>query len=81
MTAQSSSRAIAGLVLPLLAVGLAGCASLLPRGSSEQPSAFDSFEAAQRALEQVVPFRGPNWRRWASTPRAGATSRACHIRR
>lgn len=41
----------------LLCVGLAGCASLLPRGSSEQPSGFDSFEAAQRALEQVLPFR------------------------
>lgn len=57
MMASCLSRALAGLVLPLLAAGLAGCASLLPRGSSEQPSAFDSFEAAQRALEQVVPFR------------------------
>lgn len=41
----------------LLSASLAGCASLLPRGSSEQPSGFDSFEAAQRALEQVLPFR------------------------
>lgn len=57
MTLQLPSRVLACLVLPLLAAGLAGCASLLPRGSSEQPSAFDSFEAAQRALEQVVPFR------------------------
>ena len=57
MTAQLPLRVLAWLVLPLLAAGLAGCASLLPRGSSEQPSAFDSFEAAQRALEQVVPFR------------------------
>lgn len=57
MTARRPSRALAWLVLPLLAAGLAGCASLLPRGSSEQPSAFDSFDAAQRALEQVVPFR------------------------
>lgn len=38
-------------------MSLAGCASLLPRGSSEQPSGFDSFESAQRALEQVLPFR------------------------
>lgn len=44
-------------LVALLSVSLAGCASLLPRGSSEQPSGFDSFEAAQRALEQVLPFR------------------------
>ncbi len=41
----------------LLSASLVGCASLLPRGSSEQPSGFDSFEAAQRALERVVPFQ------------------------
>lgn len=35
----------------------AGRASLLPRGSSKQPAGFDSFEAAQRAREQGVPFR------------------------
>lgn len=51
--ARHSSMALAAL----LSASLAGCASLLPRGSSEQPSGFDSFEAAQRALEQVLPFR------------------------
>ena len=35
---------------------LCGCANLLPRGDSEQPSGFDSFEAAQ-AFDQVVADR------------------------
>lgn len=57
MTGCRSSRTGAWIVVLPLAGLLTGCASLLPRGSSEQPSGFDSFEAAQRALEQVVPFR------------------------
>ncbi len=36
---------------------LAGCAALLPRSLSDQPSGFDSFEAAARALDQAVPYR------------------------
>lgn len=36
---------------------LAGCASLLPKGSSETPSGFDSFEAAREALERVEPYQ------------------------
>ncbi len=35
----------------------AGCSHLLPRESSETLSAFESFEAAQQALERVLPFR------------------------
>lgn len=36
---------------------LAGCAALLPRSLTDQPSGFDSFEAAARALELAVPYR------------------------
>jgi hypothetical protein len=57
MTGRRPSRTGVWIVVLPLAGVLAGCASLLPRGSTEQPSGFDSFEAAQRALEQVVPFR------------------------
>lgn len=41
----------------LLAAGLAGCANLLPRGSSEQPSAFPTYEAAAQAFERAVPYQ------------------------
>lgn len=51
------ARLVLAAAAALLCVVLAGCVSLLPRGSSEQPSGFDSFEAAQHALEQVLPFR------------------------
>lgn len=36
---------------------LTGCGSLLPRGNSEQPSGFDTFEAAAQAFEKVVVYR------------------------
>ena len=36
---------------------LSGCANLLPRGDSEQPSGFDSFEAAAQAFDKVVAYR------------------------
>lgn len=36
---------------------LGGCANLLPRGDSEQPSGFDSFEAAAQAFDKVVAYR------------------------
>jgi hypothetical protein len=39
------------------AAALAGCSALLPSGSSQVRSAFDSFDAARQALEAVVPFR------------------------
>jgi hypothetical protein len=54
---RAPARPLSMALAALLSASLAGCASLLPRGSSEQPSGFDSFESAQRALEQVLPFR------------------------
>jgi hypothetical protein len=39
------------------ALGLAGCTALLPSSSSVSPSSFDSFEAAQAALEKTVPYK------------------------
>ena len=33
---------------------LTGCTHLLPRGASEGPSQFDSFEAAARAFDKIV---------------------------
>jgi hypothetical protein len=39
------------------ALGLAGCTALLPSSSAVSPSSFDSFEAAQAALEKTVPYK------------------------
>lgn len=36
---------------------LGGCASLLPHGDSQQPSGFDSFEAAAQAFDKVQTYR------------------------
>ena len=36
---------------------LCSCANLLPRGDSERPSGFNSFEAAAQAFDAVVPYR------------------------
>jgi hypothetical protein len=41
----------------LLLAGLCGCASMLPRGSITARGVFESFEAAEAALAQVVPYR------------------------
>ena len=38
-------------------IALAGCADLLPRSQSEQPSGFGSFEAAASALDRAEPYR------------------------
>jgi hypothetical protein len=45
-------------MLPCLAAALAitGCATLLPRGTSDTPSTFDSFAQAQAAATRIVPF-------------------------
>jgi hypothetical protein len=40
-----------------LALALAGCSHLLPEQTRTVPTAFEDFAAAQRAVEQVVPFR------------------------
>lgn len=42
-------------MLVLLLLG--GCASLLPRGSTDTPSPFADFEQARQAAERIVPFR------------------------
>lgn len=39
------------------ALWLAGCAALLPHSQSDQPSGFETFEAAAHALDQAVPYR------------------------
>lgn len=36
---------------------LAGCSSMLPRGSSDTPSPFGSYAEAQSAAERIVPFQ------------------------
>jgi hypothetical protein len=45
------------VTLALFAVAVSGCSSLLPRGSSDTPSTFASFEQAQAAVEMVVAFK------------------------
>lgn len=37
--------------------GLAGCAGMLPRGSADLASQFDSFESARQALESLTPYQ------------------------
>lgn len=44
------------LVGGCLGAGLAACGSLLPEGRSDTPLPFDSYEAAQTALDKVKPF-------------------------
>jgi hypothetical protein len=39
-----------------LCLGVAACADLLPRSKSQQPSGFDSFEAAAVALDRALPY-------------------------
>jgi hypothetical protein len=44
--------------LPLLgALLLAGCAEMLPRGSSDTPTPFATYADAQAAAERIQPFR------------------------
>ena len=45
-----------GIVFLSSFILLSGCGSLLPRGGSEQPSGFDTFEAAARAFDEVVAY-------------------------
>jgi hypothetical protein len=45
-----------GLSLLLLCAAIGGCGHLLPQETHSDRSAFDSFESARSALEQVVPF-------------------------
>lgn len=41
----------------LTSLVLAGCATWLPRADTQQPSAFNSFEAASSAFDQIVSYR------------------------
>ena len=45
------------VLILVTALGLAGCTALLPSSSAVSPSSFDSFEAAQGALEKTVPYK------------------------
>lgn len=54
------SKAKAAGIVTLIAVSLAllaGCASLLPKAHSDEPSGFTSFEAARDAFARVEPLR------------------------
>lgn len=57
--AHSVRRARFTAIVLAFAAGalLAGCSSLLPRGSSDAPSPFTSFDQARQAAERIVPFR------------------------
>ena len=48
------ARFLSSLGLALL---LAGCGGMLPRGRSDVPSPFDSYAQAQEAAEKIVPFK------------------------
>lgn len=45
-----------GIILFGSLILLNGCGSLLPRGDSEQPSGFDTFETAAQAFDKVVAY-------------------------
>jgi hypothetical protein len=48
------------LLLPLALLAgtaLAGCTAMLPRGSSDTPSPFQTYAEAQAAVERIVPFK------------------------
>ena len=45
------------IFLLALAAALSACSSLLPGGSIDTPSGFDSFEAAQSAANRIVPLQ------------------------
>lgn len=49
-----SIRATAILAATL---GITGCTSMLPHGSIDAPSLFDSYADAQAAAERIVPFK------------------------
>ena len=40
-----------------IALLLAGCSSMLPRGSTDTPSPFSTYVQAEAAAERIVPFR------------------------
>jgi hypothetical protein len=44
-------------IVVLACAALSACSSLLPRSSSDTPSTFSTFEAAQAAAERIVPLK------------------------
>jgi hypothetical protein len=45
--------------LAFVAAALGACSSLLPRGSTDTPEGFDTFEQARLAAEQIVALKTP----------------------
>ncbi len=45
------------IVLCVASLLLGGCANLLPRGQTQQPSGFDSFESAAQAFDKIETYR------------------------
>ncbi len=50
------NKLFAWIVLGSACLGLSGCASMLPRGSSVMTSPFASYGAAKEALDKAVPY-------------------------
>jgi hypothetical protein len=48
---------LAGRLGACLCIGLAGCAGWLPRAHTDEPSGFESFEAAAAAFDRIVAYR------------------------
>lgn len=44
-------------LLLIAVLGLAGCSSFLPRGSSVVEGPWGSYEEAQQAFDQIIPYR------------------------
>lgn len=49
-----NARSCASIVA---ALALAGCTGMLPKGSTDVPSPFNSYADAQAAADQIVPFK------------------------
>lgn len=45
------------LTIVVACLALSACSHLLPEGSSDTPSGFDSFQTAQAAASRIVPLR------------------------
>lgn len=45
------------LACTVLALGLAGCSGLLPRGSSVASSAFSTYDEAKAAFDRIEPYK------------------------
>jgi hypothetical protein len=50
-------KGLARICIALACAAVAGCSALLPRASSQNVSAFETFETAREAFERIVPYR------------------------